>query len=385
MVVVGAGLFGLAAARSLFHRGHKVVVIDPGPLPFDDAASTDVSKAVRMDYGADLFWVELAERAMEGWHALEVDLGASLYHTDGFVLLTSRPMRPGEFEHDSFETLSARGLPLERLDSTEIQRRFPAFAPGVYVDGYLNPRAGWVESGRAIELLVQSLRRDGVEFLLGQACIEVIEEAGRPAAARRAGGELVRGDELLLAAGAWTPKLAPWLGRRLRAVAQPVLHLRAQDEAAVPPAGRLVWAADIARHGWYGFPALSDGRLKIGHHGRGLALDPGGSREVPPETEARMRAFLAQSLPALARVPRVGGRLCFYCDTQDGDFWIDRDPDHPGLVVAAGGSGHAFKFLPVIGDVIADVIEGRTSPQTRRFAGREPDPNRREAARSLEG
>jgi glycine/D-amino acid oxidase-like deaminating enzyme len=143
-----------------------------------------------------------------------------------------------------------------------------------------------------------------------------------------------------------------------------------------------VFAADIARTGWYGFPALDDGTLKIGHHGRGFALDPSGPR-VPPDTEEpRFRAFLARALPSAVRAPLVASRLCFYCDTADGDFWIDHDPLHPGLVVAAGGSGHAFKFLPVLGAIVADVIERRESPETRRFRWREAPAGPGEAARA---
>jgi glycine/D-amino acid oxidase-like deaminating enzyme len=194
----------------------------------------------------------------------------------------------------------------------------------------------------------------------------------------------VRGDDILLAAGAWTTALAPWLASSLRAVAQPVLHFLAQDVESRFPAGRCVWGADISEHGWYGFPGLADGRVKVGHHGRGLALDPAASRELPAGVEDRFRAFLARALPRLAQVSCARARLCFYSDTADGDFWITRDPEHPGLVVAAGGSGHAFKFLPVVGEITADVVEGRETAQTARFAQREPTAGRREAARSLE-
>ena len=59
------------------------------------------------------------------------------------------------------------------------------------------------------------------------------------------------------------------------------------------------------------------------------------------------------------------------CDTWDGNFWIDRDPEREGLVVAAGGSGHAFKFVPLIGGMIADVVEGRPNRFADRFAWRD--------------
>ena len=62
--------------------------------------------------------------------------------------------------------------------------------------------------------------------------------------------------------------------------------------------------------------------------------------------------------------------MCLYCDTWDGDFWIARDPDREGLLVATGGSGHAFKFAPVLGGLTADALEGVKNPYSERFTWR---------------
>ncbi|MEQ9324364.1 MAG: FAD-dependent oxidoreductase, partial [Polyangiaceae bacterium] len=81
-------------------------------------------------------------------------------------------------------------------------------------------------------------------------------------------------------------------------------------------------------------------------------------RRFPSAIEARCRSFLREALPSLADAPVVGRRVCLYCDSPDGDFWIDRPPEIRGLVVAAGGSGHAFKLGPVLGPLVADLVEG---------------------------
>ncbi|HMD81563.1 MAG TPA: hypothetical protein VKE92_09675, partial [Anaerolineales bacterium] len=53
-----------------------------------------------------------------------------------------------------------------------------------------------------------------------------------------------------------------------------------------------------------------------------------------------------------------------------GNLWIDHDPDRPGLIVATGDSGHAFKFTPLLGRIISDVLERTPNPFASKFAWR---------------
>ena len=69
----------------------------------------------------------------------------------------------------------------------------------------------------------------------------------------------------------------------------------------------------------------------------------------------------------MANLRLHGSKICLYCDTWDGDFWISRDPEREGLVVSTGGSGHAFKFAPVLGKLAADALEGVDNPYNSRF------------------
>ncbi|NIM61852.1 MAG: FAD-dependent oxidoreductase, partial [Acidobacteria bacterium] len=127
IVVVGGGVFGISAAIELRARGWVVTVCDPGPLPHPDASSTDISKAVRMDYGADVLYTEMAEASIEGWCRWNAEWDEQLYHPDGFLIMTRAPMKPGSFEHDGFELLRGRGHPVERIDRAGLAARFPAW------------------------------------------------------------------------------------------------------------------------------------------------------------------------------------------------------------------------------------------------------------------
>jgi len=93
-------------------------------------------------------------------------------------------------------------------------------------------------------------------------------------------------------------------------------------------------------------------------------------RVVTAEGEQNLRKFLSSTFPSLADAPIVYTRLCMYCDTHDGHFWIARDPERQGLVVAAGDSGHGFKFAPVLSEIIADAVEGKNTPLLHKFRWR---------------
>lgn len=389
VVIVGAGIFGVTAALELRRRGWRVTMLDPGPVPRDVAASTDLSKVVRMDYGADELYTALGEAALAGWRLWNTQFGERLYHEDGFLLLTREEMKAGGFEWESFQLLQRRGHKLERVTAGPasnpayaLATRSPAWANGRYTDGYFNPHGGWAASGRVVARLAEAAKAAGVGIRTGQSFARLLEEETRIVGVRTTGGEEWRADVVLVAAGAWTPALLPHLSEVMWATGQPVFHLRA-DRAGEWQAPRFpVWAADIARTGWYGFPALDDGTLKIANHGPGRRVHADDPRLVLPEEIERCRAFVRESLPALADAPLIGTRLCLYCDTFDGDFWIDHDPARPGLVVAAGDGGHAFKFAPVLGGIIADAVEQRLNLFARRFAWRPAGGGRKEGARS---
>jgi glycine/D-amino acid oxidase-like deaminating enzyme len=381
-VVVGGGVFGVTAALELRARAWDVTLLDPHPPPYEGASSFDVSKIVRMDYGSDVFYHELAELALEGWDRWNVDWPRPLYHQEGLLVLSRGPMAPGGFEHESRRVLRERGHPTVRVTGRALAERFPAWREGAYADGYLNPRAGWVESAAVVDRLLALGEAVGVARR-AEAFGALLEHGSRVGGVRTRTGMEISADSVVVCAGAWTPTLLPWLADRLHVVAQPVLHFGVTDPAAFSGAAFPPWTADIAGSGWYGFPALPDGRVKIGHHGPGLPVHPDARGEVTDEHVERARAFLREAIPSLAGAPVVERRVCLYCDTPDGDFLVDADPDREGLIVASGGAGHAFKFAPVLGALVADAVEGRSGPRGGRFRWRGAAGERTEAARFL--
>ena len=377
-IIVGAGINGVTAAIELKKRGHEVVLVDPGPLPHPLAASTDISKAVRAAYGADADYTELAERSIELWRKWNTELSIELYHEIGFLFVRQRAMQPGDFEYESFKLLEKRGHKVERIDSAGLRERFPAWNAERYPDGFLDLEAGYAESGRVVTTLVEKAKTLGVELREGSQFAELDQRDGRVQGivlqdrqrnARSA--SRVVGDVVVMAVGAWTPYLLPFAKKFFRATGHPVFHLKPRQPDLFKPERFPIFGADISSTGFYGFPLNRDGVVKIANHGSGREMPPDSpKRDVSPEEEDKMREFLSGTFPALADAPIVFTRRCFYCDTHDGNFWIAPDPERAGLIIAAGDCGHGFKFAPVLGEIIADAVEGKSNPLLGKFRWR---------------
>lgn len=386
VVIVGAGINGVTAALEMRRRGHRVTLIDPGPLPHPLAASTDISKAIRAAYGADELYTELAERSIARWREWNQMLGGEVYHEVGCLFVKQGELQPGDYELESINLLAHRGHQIERIDSTKLRGRFPAWNADREWNGFFDPHGGYAESGHVVAALVTRAKATGVRLCEGLAFARLDEGDGCVRGVVLQNGERIAADRVIFATGAWTPSLLPFAKPYFRSTAQPVFHLAPVQPELFAAVRFPVFGADISTRGYYGFPLNRDGVVKIANHGAGRELPAeSNDRSVSREDENRLRDFLRATFPALADAPIVYTHVCLYCDTADGDFWIAADPERPELIIAAGDNGHGFKFAPVLGEMIADVAEGRPNPMLPRFRWR-PEVAagaRKEAARAI--
>jgi len=371
VIVVGAGINGVTAAIELKKRGHKVILVDPGPLPHFLAASTDISKAVRAAYGADEGYVVLAERSIKLWREWNKEFGVELYHEVGVMFVRQREMKPGDFEYESFKILKQRGRKVKRMNSARLWKRFPAWNPGLYRDGVLELEAGYAESDRVVATLIERAKSLGVELREGARFCQLDQGDDRVKGIVLEDRQRILGDLVVMAVGAWTPYLLPFTKKFFRASGQPVFHLKPSQPDLFAPERFPVFGADISTTGYYGFPLNREGVVKIASHGPGREMSPDSpDRTVTRQEEKNLREFLSSTFPALANASIVYSRVCMYCDTNDGHFWIAPDPQRPGLTIAAGDSGHGFKFAPVLGEIIADAVEGKSNLLLQTFRWR---------------
>src|SRR5262249_36311594 len=168
-----------------------------------------------------------------------------------------------------------------------------------------------------------------------------------------------------------TPYLLPFTKKFFRASGQPAFHLKPARPDLLAPERFPAFGADITTTGYNGFPLNREGIVKIAYDGSGRQVSPEPpQRSVTPEEAENLRGFLSWAFPALADTPIVYTRVCMYCETHDGNFWIAPDPEREGLVIAAGDCGHGFKFAPVLGEIIADAVDQKSNPILEKFCWR---------------
>jgi len=151
-------------------------------------------------------------------------------------LLAGGPMEPGGFEHDSFQVLESRGSRPLRIGDAGLAGSHPRIDTSGYLDGYFNARGGWAESGAVVARLLELCEAAGVELVAG--VFEAVSSSGsRVDGVRTPDGSTYSADQVVVACGAWTPTLLPWLSDVLWATGHPVLHFQAPIGVPVSSTG----------------------------------------------------------------------------------------------------------------------------------------------------
>jgi sarcosine oxidase len=368
-IVLGAGVIGAAAAYHLARRGARTLVLERFAFGHAHGSSHGGSRIFRHAY-PDVDHVRMAVAADALWTALEEETGERLLQRTGgldFGVVGGGELEPIE------AALRMGGSSAERLTPAEVRAAFPAFAVPDDVEALFQASAAIVPASRAVATLLRAagaagaVLRDGepVEGLdLGADGVSVATPVGRYAA-----------DRLVVAAGPWLGEVLPDLALPLHVEQQQVLYVAVGDDARAYAPERMPLFID-RRGGTYGFPLYDHpNAIKVSAHEGAPRIE---LRERTTDLdEARASATVAavrRLLPGLsARL--VGYQTCLYTKTPDERFVLDRHPEHPHVVVAGGGSGHAFKFGPLLGAIAADLaLDGATARPTAgfglgRFAG----------------
>jgi glycine/D-amino acid oxidase-like deaminating enzyme len=380
VIVVGAGAMGSWTARWLRRRGDTVTLVDRHGPGNEVGSSGDVSRVTRSAHGPDRHYPVWQRRALDQWRELERSSGIRLFVQSGVVWLANERQ---SFEGESLVSLAELGIPVQRWTPDEFAARVPVMSANGVPWALFEPEAGALFARQGVAATIDAFVAEGGEVVTARVKPPRSADDGAGALERVVldDGRSLEADAFVFACGPWLPALFPGLLGGLI-----VTHRQDVMQFAVPAGDRRfgpdalpVW---IDFEGsFYGFPCLDGVGLKACPDWLGPIEDPDESARVVTESSIEAaRAVLRRRFPAIADQPVVRTWTCFYEVTPDAHFVIDRHPALENAWIAGGGTGHAFKHGPVIGEYLAALVAddmvaaAALAPPDDRFAIRPRDP-----------
>lgn len=331
VAVVGAGVCGLAAARELCNRGHRVSLYEQFDLFHDRGSSHGASRIVRRAY-PDAFYTACMQEAYPMWRQLENASGRSILTECGMLYFGHRDSVNLRRVADSLYSLN---VPHEVADSSRVQSFLPELKLSKTEIAIWTPEAGWVDAEETLRTLHDLAISDGLE-VFGHTRADPLSLAKEH-------------DAVVVAAGAWITRHAP-------VPVKVTLQTFAYVDTHV---GGPVWIED-SRDQTYGIPSGRSG-VKIGVHRPGYAIAPDNpGRETSSEFLDIIRRT-ASSRFGIENPVLKSSHGCIYTSTKNEDFLLGRLA--PNVFFASACSGHGFKMGPWIGRILADFAEGKDEPE----------------------
>ncbi len=353
--VVGLGAIGSAAAAELARRGHSVLGLDQYHPPHTMGSSHSDTRMIREAYYQGSPYMPMVRAAYESWARLEAESGRELLRPTGGLMIGPRD---GRVFAGTLEIALTYGLDYEALSAEDMADRFPAFHLEPDTLAIFEPRAGVLALEDCLDATLESATRAGADLRFDEA-VTGWTGSGDGLSIQTRSAEY-RARRLAVIVGAWTGGLVPDLRLPLEVERTVQYWFEPATEDAGPrfePAQCPPWVWEYGdQTAWYGFPRTSHG-VKVGMHvqpGRQTAVEHI-DRATHASDETAIRSVLHRFMPD-ASGSVVQASVCMYTNTPDEHFILDRHPDHPEVVIFSGGSGHAFKFALVLGEILSDLL-----------------------------
>ena len=370
-IVIGVGGMGSATVYHLARRGWKVLGLEQYDIPNEMGSSHGVSRMIRLAYHEDPSYVPLLYRAYELWHQLENVAGEKLLVTTGCVrggVGTNRLLE------GSLATVQEHHLPYRMLSGPEVNREWPGYQLPEDAEMLYEQQGGFVLSERCIVSHVSGALEMGAEVHGREAAVDWEPTAG--------GGVVVTTDKdtytarrLLVTAGAWAGKVAPAVAEHAVPERQVLGWFAPYRPELFKPETFPVFGMEVEEGRFYGFPSYGITRVSSWGCSTIFAsrwIRTTMDREPNARDEAALRQFTERYFPEAAG-PTLALKTCMFTNTPDEHFIIDTLGEHPQVSVAAGFSGHGFKFCSVVGEIMADLAEHGTTDARHRACSGYPD------------
>jgi sarcosine oxidase len=358
VIVVGLGAMGSATACELARRGARVLGLEQFTPAHDKGSSHGQTRIIRTAYYEHPAYVPMCRAAFAGWHRLEQEVGRHL-------LTGCRCLSVGTPDSEVVAGVQAaakeHGLAIETLSGEDHARRFPMFhlSPGEM--GVVEQEAGFLYVEECVQAHLERAIALGATLHFRE---QVLLWETRPGGVTvQTEGATYEARSLVLTAGPWAGSVLGSPGAALRVMRQVVVWLKPSNPEDFRRDRFPIFIAGTPLGHFYGLPMIDESGVKIArHYGAPELLSPTEIDSNPrPEDEEPVREFVRRYLPG-ADGPVSRASVCRYTLTPDRHFIIDRHPTEENVALAAGFSGHGFKFAPVVGSILADLaLEGKTT------------------------
>ena len=356
-IVIGLGGMGSAALYQLAQRGKRVLGIEQFGIAHEKGSSHGVTRIIRLAYHEHPSYVPLMRRAYELWRDLETSTGEQVLHITGSI--DAGPPGSAYFA-GSLQSCEEHDLPHEVLTSAELTGRFPGYRLPSETMAVFQDEGGFLLPERCISLFVEQAQALGATLCTDERTLEWHPTAGG-VRVRTERGEY-EAENLVISAGAWTSKLLPGLGASAVPERQTLAWFETLRPEFFTPETFPVFNLMVDEGNFYGFPEFGIPGFKLGrYHHLEEIVDPDEIDRNPNERdEALLRDFTEKYFPDAAG-ETSSMKVCMFTNSPDEHFIIDRLPESPQVVVAAGFSGHGFKFSSVVGEILADLATDGTT------------------------
>lgn len=358
-IVVGLGAMGSAAAYHLARRGARVLGLEARGIAHDQGSSHGESRIIRQAYFEHPAYVPLVQRAYQLWRELESESETRLLTITGGVAI-GKPQ--SSLVTGCLNSARHHTLAHELLDRSAMQRRFPQFALAAEEVAVYEPDAGFLRPEECIRQHLRRAAQRGADLHFEEPILSwTAGESGEGVQVVTA-EQTYNAKSLILTAGPWASEVISGFAAPLTVVRRVMFWFRPTEQPSAFDARAFpvfLWEPEEGPF-FYGLPrvdASANPKAAI-HWGAESDSDtctPATiDRAIHPSDESAIRSVLASRIPALnGEIARAA--TCMYTMTPDAHFVVDAHPRYPQVAIAAGFSGHGFKFSSAVGEILADL------------------------------
>jgi sarcosine oxidase len=364
VIVIGVGSMGASACYFLAAGGHRVLGLEQFDAPHEQGSHAGQSRIIRKAYFEHPDYVPLLERSYDNWQSFEKQTGSDIYYPTGIVYM-------GDPDHPTIKGIrksaTLYNVPVQPLTRKETSLKFPAFSIPTDFEILFEPGAGFVTPERAVLLYKEQAILHGATIRAHTKVDSWKQEGGKIKVSTSQ--EVFSCDKLIITAGGWTSRVIPEFKSALKVTRQTLAWINPGNPESFSLGNFPCWFIEDPERGmFYGFPVLPFENfggpigLKLACHRPGKEVDPDNVERVStPAEEDDIRYVLAKYLPEAGN-EIITLKTCLYTYTRDENFIIDHLPGYDKRVtVACGFSGHGFKFVSVVGEILADLaMKGKT-------------------------